>query len=111
MSVEQFFDRVDNDRPYEPLLDDNGQRMTTAKWRTKPLKEFVIDTLVASQYQMGANQLQYAVLHRDNYEYGDSHPLVVVYKGTNYLLDGHHRTLAERLAGKDVITARYIVRN
>lgn len=112
LAVEQFFKRVDNERPFEPLYDDDGERMSTARWVTKPLKEFRIDNLVAGQYEMGANQLQFAVQHSaDRYPFGDPHPLVVVYQGTEYLLDGHHRTIAERIAGKEMITARYIVRS
>jgi hypothetical protein len=113
LSVEQFFDRVDTNLPYEPLLDDDGYYMTAAKWVTKPLKEFVIDELVASQYQMRSNRIQHAATHKmEDYEkaFGDPYPYIVVFQGTPYLLDGHHRTIAERLEGKKTVLARYIVR-
>jgi hypothetical protein len=111
--VEQFFDRVDTNLPYEPLLDDDGYYMTAAKWVTKPLKEFPLDSLVASQYQMRSNRLQHAATHKvEAYEkaFGDPYPYIVTFQGTNYLLDGHHRVISERLAGATTVLARYIVR-
>jgi ParB-like chromosome segregation protein Spo0J len=39
---------------------------------------------------------------------GDTYPHVILWKGTYYLEDGHHRTVRARLAGQTTIEARLL---
>lgn len=78
--------------------------MTTAKWLTLPVREFLISELIATQPGI----LLHALAEDHVHLYGDPHPHVVEWENEYYLEDGHHRVFKALLRGEKTIRARHM---
>lgn len=79
--------------------------MTSALWLEKPVREFSMQELVVTQ-----PGVYFAALFGDppTPVGGDPLPHVVIYQGTCYLEDGHHRLVRALISGRKTLEARYL---
>lgn len=79
--------------------------MTSALWLGQPVRRFRIDELVATQ----AGVLFDGLLRPEVAPVGgDDYPHVIVWNGSNFLEDGHHRAVRRLIAGRRTIEARWL---
>lgn len=79
--------------------------MTSAKWLNVPVVQLPISILVATQ----PGVLLHALADDAPTPVGgDQYPHVILWNGTYYLEDGHHRTVRARLAGHRHIMVRLL---
>jgi len=82
---------------------ESGQ--SSATWLNVPVVELPISELVATQ----PGVLLHALAENSPTPVGgDQYPHVILWMGTYYLEDGHHRTVRARLAGQTHIEARLL---
>jgi len=78
--------------------------MTSALWLERPINDFAIRQLIATQPGVMFEPL---INPQPSYS-GDPYPHVVIWRGGRYLEDGHHRVIRAALAGQTLVKARYI---
>ena len=91
-----MFAGISEDRPWPPT------GLTSAKWLGKPVVSFKIADLVVTQ----PGVLFDALMREPTPVGGDEYPHVVMWNGTQYLEDGHHRVMRALLRGETEILAR-----
>lgn len=79
--------------------------LTTETWQAVPVEWVDITTLIATQDGIYFEPL---IRHTLPSYSGDMYPHVVVWKGRNYLEDGHHRAMIALLSGEKHILARVL---
>ena len=78
---------------------------TSATWLDIPLTEVSIADLVATQTAF----FFHALMDHDWPHMGtDPHPHVILWDGTYYVEDGHHRVIKAILAGRETIPVRLL---
>lgn len=78
--------------------------LTSTTWLDQPVRTFAMRDLVVTQPGVYFEALFSAPTPVG----GDSLPHVVIYQGTAYLEDGHHRLVRALIAGEKTLTARYV---
>jgi ParB-like chromosome segregation protein Spo0J len=78
---------------------------TSATWLNVPVVELPISELVATQPGLLLHALSDKAPQPVG---GDIFPHVILWNGTYYLEDGHHRTVRARLSGQTTVKARLL---
>jgi hypothetical protein len=78
---------------------------TSATWLNVPVVELPISELVATQPGLLLHALSDASPDPVG---GDPFPHVILWKGTYYLEDGHHRVARTRISGQTTVKARLL---
>lgn len=82
--------------------------MTTERWKAEVQPSWVsLSDLVFTQPDISLICLLRAIQGHPNYA-GDDYVHVVLWRGTHYLEDGHHRVARDLLQGRDAIMARVL---
>ncbi len=96
---------------------DYGNRVTQSMRERASVRDVPIANLHAIQSGVSSAKLRGLIHHPEVFDrpghktaggLDDDLPIVVDYRGKIYLHDGHHRVVAQRMLGRDVVKARVV---
>ena len=92
-------------RPWPP------QGMNSERWQTLEPRWVAVRDLVFTQHSIDMLDVMRILQGTLESYSGDQYPHVVLWQGTMYLEDGHHRVAAALIEGRDAIRARVLYIN